>query len=331
MRLRLQDDEGFFQTVAEGGAAAGAEHAQGHAPAGSFRRRAEIGQADARGKAVGIQAGTAPRVQQRVVDEGQIHEFGRLIVRRRVLVKEHERVDLAEIDLQVFPATAFDAAQRQRHIQLVPALRQDGGSVVGLGRAQLESGGVGSREAWIEAGQAVALAHAEVEKQFAIRLAQAASGQAHLGIAAPGQLGLRFAVDGRGAVGALSHGGQGNAGGNAFQGLHHARLFLHAQRLELDRFETGGQLRFILGQAFAAHGLHQLGVGGFQLLDTGFQGIGLGGKPAFQFAVARFQTGQAILQVLQGRGHLGGQFGGMRGQHAGHGQSRHGKFETAHQ
>ena len=82
-------------------------------------------------EAVGIGADVAARIQQRVMHEGVVHELGRFVVGRRVLVEEDEGVDLAGGEVQMSRALALTPSSQQRHLELVPGLGQDGEGVVG--------------------------------------------------------------------------------------------------------------------------------------------------------------------------------------------------------
>lgn len=250
------------------------------------------------------------------MDESQVHELDRFVVGGRVLVEEQERIQFAEIDLQLLPAAA-QWPLIERYVELIPGLREDGRSVIGLA-VQPESGGIGCRKLGIQISQAIALAHAEMEKQAALAGAQRAARQADLRVAAPGQLALGLARGGRAGIGALRDGRERHSGGNALERLDRPGLFLHAERLELHRLEPRGDFRIVLRQAIAFHRAAELGIRGLQRFDARFDvrcgGCGGIGQLTLQLRIARLQAREPRLHLLQHLGDFRRYFRGLGGQ-----------------
>ena len=196
--------------------------------------------------------------------EGVVHEVPGFVVGNAVLVKEHEGVDLAQREAGL----ARCAGAAQRHVELVPGLRQGELRVVRVTagkRGAVGRAGVGGAQ-----HQAFALAKAGMDKNCSRAVGKAAAWQGHCHIAA---VIAPAAATGRivqiAAARLLHHAGQAAFHVNACQRFdQRAGRGLQRLLLRFHRLEPYRQLGFAVADAVAVQGAAQLGVLRFQALDA---------------------------------------------------------------
>ncbi len=209
--------------------------------------------------------------------ERVVHERDALIIRCCVLIEEHERVHLADVERQSLPRLWLESAARQRYVELVPCLCQKRRGVIAVG--ELEGRGVGrAGQCGRQAAEPVALPQTKVGKELALGLTYPAAGQGDLDVGAVIDLAFVLAGDGA-AQGPLPDHGHCGFRGHAVDGRQRLADAAQAEDLLLDVFHPAGDRRHLLATASLE-------------------------QAAFEFDVAGFQAFEALLQALQQRAYV---------------------------